>query len=236
MEKMNYEQLMQNPGGKGSSFFYARNQIVSDLEVKYHKLIQQKRITMSTYKQKDSYFFVFKIPSESVDRLFFDVVLEFLPFPDDEGLNSEQIVDNDKTFLRHHIRIYSNNPSFMFTYTYVVNKAKMIVPQLVKHCSPLALTKEPQIKNPYEVYGFEKTIYFALLYMKYNGFFNRQLADTNAKVLVNDGLRQVVASQNSKFDETNILKKKMSSDKKVNKKTQPKKVGLGGKMTKRGKK
>lgn len=154
--------FLQNPVGSGSASVARRDIIKMNLEMRYEKISSKAKITYNAYKYKnDTFLFHFKIPSEQFyDKLYYDVVLLFTPTSED----NRRIV----TLNNYMMQMFSNSPNFMYTYAYVYNQNGNLIPFLNPKISKLALTKAPTVRNPQESYGFEKSIYYALLYMKRN--------------------------------------------------------------------
>ncbi|QXN67980.1 hypothetical protein FPHOBKDP_00230 [Listeria phage LPJP1] len=80
-------------------------------------------------------------------------------------------IDKNNTnvsILNSHISFYSNNPNFMFTYGYIYNRDGLIIDWLKNKMSIKSLVDEPKVRNPNQIYGFEKSVYFALIYLEKN--------------------------------------------------------------------
>ena len=177
---LTFHQLVQNPTGKQSAYMASRERIKLDLESRYYKLLKKVKgnFNFNLYVDKNNYLFHFKIPSEKFDDLFYDVLINFIPID----------VENEKSNMlnNYSVKLFSNSPAFTFTYTYVLNMNGLLIPFIKSKCNKLALTKRPRIKNPVEQYGFEKSIYFASLFIKEN------------KLLFKESLRQYTKSLNEK--------------------------------------
>lgn len=63
------------------------------------------------------------------------------------------------------MQLYSNSPSFIFTYCYVYNQAGMIIEKLKDKLPIEALTKFPEVRNPVGSFGYEKSTYIAAKYL-----------------------------------------------------------------------
>ena len=48
--------------------------------------------------------------------------------------------------------------------------------------SKIALTKDPKEKNPYELPGYSKILYFAFLYMKHKNLFNKAVFEHSSQL------------------------------------------------------
>lgn len=152
-------QILTNPTGSGTAYTASREMIKEALRSKYYKLIQQyKQIKVAVFKIKDTNRIIFylEMPSEKYENLFYDV---FVEVQEDPEISRSRLTNFP-------VRFYSNSPSFTFTYTYVLNKEKKIIPEfLIAHCNRKALTEKPEVRNPMESMGFEKSIYFSLLHL-----------------------------------------------------------------------
>jgi hypothetical protein len=79
-------------------------------------------------------------------------------------------VDNagKKGVMSSPIRIFSNNPAFVFLgYAYIANREEILIDWLIKKYDKAALKESPKIRNPKEDLGFEKSLFFACSYILY---------------------------------------------------------------------
>jgi hypothetical protein len=207
------DQFLTNPTGKGSSMMARRKEIKADLEKRYYALIKNCPKNMLNYKifvdkKKEVYIFYFQIPSESFDNFFYDVVLQFVP-EDKKAMKFGTIND-------YGIDFFSNSPHMTYTYTYVLNKNGIIVDWMKKKYSPIALKKAPQTTNPVELFGFEKSCYYACMYINERKLHVKEHIiksaipfDSSAK----NSILNAVIDQETKALQYNILKKKTSESK-----------------------
>lgn len=168
------KEFMNNPMGKGSSVIINKQLIIDDLDRRYKELIKKhKDLDYSIYKDKNDYYFHFKIPSESERANTYDIVIQFT-----------ELTENFKydNFLhRYYIKFFSNCPSFTYTYAYVCNKNKILVKFLKNKYSSDILLHEPKVRNPGGVMGYEKSIYFACKYLDSNrNLLNKMNINTKA--------------------------------------------------------
>jgi hypothetical protein len=159
---MTMTQLIQNPTGPYSAYFARRDLTIRNLEERYRSLMQQRGsdLKLKQLRDKDDYYFFFKIPSETYEKLHYDVVIKFSPIVDQSK--------SDFSLNNYRVQLFSNSPNFVFTYAYVYNQDDMLIDFLKPKISEKALTEAPGIRNPIQSYGFEKSVYFALLYIKGN--------------------------------------------------------------------
>jgi len=114
----------------------------------------------------------------------------------------------------------------MFTYTYVLNKQGLLIDFIKQYrCSKTALNNSPSVTNPVEQFGFEKTCYFAALYLKSKKHLvkgnieNLVDADISSKVTILNS----IAGQEEKLAEYNKLKANKISSRKLKQETKKKK-------------
>lgn len=210
------DQFLTNPTGKGSSMMARRKEIKADLEKRYYKLLKKTKNNMFSYNvylDKSKYIFHFKIPSETFDTLTYDVILEFVP-NDKKELKFSTIND-------YSINFFSNSPHMMFTYTYVLNQNNIIVQMLKNtHYSKTALTKPPKVTNPVEMFGFEKTCFFACMYINERKLYDKKTIEKHATKLTSLNRREFLlsfVSQEAKFAQYNTLKSKEADRKRKEK-------------------
>lgn len=155
------EEYLENPMGKGSTAISNRTLIKNDLDSRYQKLLDRYKdfYCKCYYEFSDIYIHV-KIPSESERENTYDVVIQFIA--------SEKEVLNDINLNRYTFKVFSNCPSFTYTYAYVYNDYDMIIDFLKNKYSNVVLRDNPIVKNPGEIINFEKSIYFACKYIYTN--------------------------------------------------------------------
>ena len=122
----------------------------------------------------------FKLPSETVENFYYDVLFEIIP-----GKSSVDFMDCD-------IQFYSNSPSFVYSYAYVfahwnpdenrpaderkdswmvdsmrgrVPKRSLLINDLRQKIGPAPTHDKPAIRNPLGIPLCDKSLYFCLFYM-----------------------------------------------------------------------
>ena len=144
--KITIQDFLNNPAGKGTSMMGKREEIKKNLNLRYYELMKKyQTFNYEVYQDKDSYFFYFKIPSESYSEIKYDVVLEFI--------GNKKIKDSNN-ILDYSMHFFSNSPHMTFTYTYSLNQNGLLV-RLLKDTkySKAALKNPPSVRNPYEMFG-----------------------------------------------------------------------------------
>ena len=207
IDTLTITQLLQNPTGRFSAYMARRDRIIDDMDNRYRKLLTIcKKFNFKIYKVKKDYLFHFEIPSEEFpNNLLYNVCILFCVYDE---------VAKDKTINNYTLKLFSNSPNFMFTYTYALEQNDMIIPFLKSKCSHLALTQPPSVRNPIEVYGFEKSVYFACKYIMDNNLNHIFDIDNNRRIYNQTKFKTEVMSQEMKYEENKKIKKQISDEKK----------------------
>lgn len=183
-----------------------------DLIKKYVKYVSDEIKCERYYlKNKDEYIFSFKIPSESnykyVRPFFYDVILSFTP------INKDMQKEGSRTLNDYKIKIFSNMPSFVFSYQYIFRQRKFLIDWIPKSkLNSYALTKPPSIKNSYGIINYEKSLYFSYLYILYNKFYDKEYFLSNCiKTISYSSILKNIRSQDDLMKDYNKHKKLYSN-------------------------
>lgn len=167
---MNIQQYMANPMGKGSSVTMLKD-TQNRLNEQYKSL--KSKIRLTWYKVGDKYFVAhIKIPSSSQDEMLYDVLLEF---------NDDTIKDNISVIKDASVRVFSNCPSFTYTYAYVFYKNKDLIEWARTKYRKEILTQRPAQRNAYEIRNYERSLYLAIRFMLEDARYYRESIDVKAK-------------------------------------------------------
>ena len=148
---------VSNPTGKGSAFVANRSAIKNGLNMIYIKLLREHRKQFYcipyVYENGDLLLYV-KVPSEAYkdNKISYDVLFK---------ITYDQRLERKNRDMK----IYSNSPSFIFTYCYVYNRANFLIDDLKSKVPSLALTQAPVVRNPIGSFGYEKSTYIAARYI-----------------------------------------------------------------------
>lgn len=166
--EMTFDQYIQNPMGISNAVFSNRDMYRNLYEKKLSKLLVRElgHIDYKLYKSKSKYYVYIKIPSEIVEKFYYDVVIEFYE-PKDKKLI-------DSTLKNYNVRFYSNDPSFVYTFAHAFIKNKLFISELKDVMSEEAIKKAAVEKNPSNQVGYVKSLYFAYLIMKRENIFNKK--------------------------------------------------------------
>lgn len=163
-------------------------------------------IKVKIMKYNDNRFlFYAQIPSENGRGVYYDVVIEMEKSP------------NDKSFLHAPLTIWSNDPNFQFTYTWVMNNNGLIPEFLIPKCSTIALTKEPEERNPLKLWHIHKYTIFLRYHILFKGYLNPVYLEKDyEKGLTESIIFRLVKSQEEKYNELKSKGGKIEKDIEIN--------------------
>lgn len=191
---MNINEFLKNPVGKGA-VIPGKNFLLENLNRRYKQLMERHEFEVNIYKKKDKFFFHFLIMTEDPEREnTYDVVIGFYP---------NKIQKLDTTIKQYDIKLFSNSPSFIYTYAYVAKENKMLIVDFYNKFDVNVLKKPPVSRNPGKTMGYEKSIYFACKYLtehsdKLNKNYLKTHADSNYKKLIREVRKDSVILQEIK--------------------------------------
>jgi hypothetical protein len=135
-----------------------KGMILNAYERRYNVI--RERILWACAPLETSFLFHVRIPSENplCPNIWYDIVFELYP------TRKEDI--NDGTMKNYGIRVFSNYPIFMFTFTYVYNKYELLIPWLKGKCSHQALFNPPIKTNPQQLVSSDIKLWFAAYHIK----------------------------------------------------------------------
>ena len=155
-EQITLRQYIDNPSGKGTAYLANRGAIKQALNLTFIKLLRESRKAFSAtpyiYDNGDLLYHV-KVPSEfyKTNGITYDVLFLL------EHSSARRALRN--------ITIFSNCPSFVYTYCYVYNKKGLLIDDFKDKLPDIALNTAPVIRNPIESMGYEKSTYIAARYL-----------------------------------------------------------------------
>ena len=161
---MTLEQYILNPMGKNNAVLNAsmRELMRKQYMHKFDNILLRENGKIEYYLYKDSksntYWAHIKVPSETVKKFYYDVVLKFSANQSTDGAGDD--------LFKYNVEFYSNDPSFVYTYAYVFRTNDLFIKELSSKMSKKALKQAPTEKNPGNNIGYVKAIYFAYLVMQ----------------------------------------------------------------------
>lgn len=190
-----------------------KNSVISNREMyrsfytdKLDKILLREngKIDYWLYKTKTEYFVHMKIPSEAIDKFYYDVVIKFTPQKGKVSTPVKILDDYDVSF-------FSNDPSFVFTFAHSFIKNGMFFTDLKSKMSKEAIKEVAKERNPKNEVGYVKSLYFAYLIMKQKGLF-KKLLYVNAAVYDKDRLEKVVTHADIKIHDRQEQAKRISAE------------------------
>lgn len=230
-DDMNITDYLINPMGRGSAVLSlpARRK---ELDEQYK--ILYSRIKLTWYLLGDKFYIAhLKIPSRRHEQLYYDVLIQF---------DIESIPQNTNTINNCNLQVFSNCPSFTYTYAYVFNKNKDLIEWSRRKYPTEVILQKPSQRNPYQILSYERSLYFAFRYLTSNGRnYIEQIKSSSIKItgynriltMVQsaDRIKELNGQLTAKKENKKIIKKnntkKNNSQKKPNnssKRIQPTKV------------
>lgn len=189
-----FKQYVLNPTMQSNSVLNL-SMIRKQLDNRYDQLINKhKKFEYNVYKNKNTYYIHMRQPSESYG-LKYDVVFEIVP--------GDNKYVKDCTF-----RVFSNSPSFVYTYAYIFNLYGLLIPQLKDKFDEVVLTREPSIRNYFKIISYEKSLYYSMLFLLNE---NQTIADLEKKVskrLSIDKAFNTIKTDSEKVLEYKLVKRK----------------------------
>ena len=187
--KITLDQYILNPMGRRNAVMnaVAREAIASDYLKRYARVMMREHSIMKHTLYKDErhnrYIAHIKVPSETVSKFYYDIVLEFTA--------NEDVKAGGEDLFKYNCRFFSNDPAFVYTYAHVFKEDEIFYTDLRSKMSKVALKKAPTETNPSNTVGYVKTIYFAYLFMRSRDLNNRskftaQAIPMNLKRLVSE--------------------------------------------------
>ena len=207
--EMTFQQYIDNPMGKKNAVFSQRDLFRGLYTGKFDKILLREagKINYTLYvdKKHDRYIAHIKIPSETVKNFYYDAVIMF--YTEDAAVHSSN------TLTGYRVKFFSNDPAFVFTYLRVFLKNDLLIEDLKPKCSKLALTKDPNERNPYQVPGYSKILYFAYLFMKSRNLFAKHMYDSYAIPYNKNALLNAVEHSDKKIVDRERLGKEEAAQK-----------------------
>ena len=186
---MTFNQYINNPYGTSSISAQARESIKASYAEKLDKIYlrEEKEFKRVMFKGKKSWFLYIKVPSETIPDFAYDVVIQFV----DPDLHTS-LYDCE-------VKFFSNDPAFMYN-AYVYDKNNLLINDL-KSKLPRVSLNTPSERNPKNIPGYIKSIYFAYLMCRRYGFANKVFFEVNAKEYHKSELLFLVKHASDKLEE-----------------------------------
>jgi hypothetical protein len=163
IQNFTYEDYILNPMGKHNAVLNAatREYMRAVYTSKFDNVLLKEhgKIEYHPYidKNKNQYWIHIKVPSEKVEKFYYDVVIKFY-------IDASKGGQND--LFKWNVQFFSNDPAFVFTYAHVFLEKNLFVRELQSKMSRKAIKDAAKEKNPENNVGYVKALYFAYLIMQ----------------------------------------------------------------------
>lgn len=173
--KITYTQYINNPLGERNSVITNRGMYQKMYRDKLDKILLREggRVKYKLYKSKNRYYIHFKIPSEVINKFYYDTVIEFYT---DDPLKEKSVSLRD-----YYVRFYSNDPAFCYTFGHSFIKNELFVTDLLPKMMREVRRTVAKEKNPKNLVGYVKSLFFAYLLIGDYGLFSKDIYDRTAE-------------------------------------------------------
>ena len=201
-----FEQYILNPQVKSNAVLNAkaREAIRGDYTKRFDAILLRERGKVDYILYKDDknnrYFAHFKIPSETIEKFYYDTVLEFY---------TDENISNPEDLLKYYVKFYSNDPAFVYTHAHAFAVNNLFIDELSSKMSKKAIRTEAKEKNPYNQIGYVKSIYFAYLTIKMKGLNNLDKFKAEAKSFSKTALLSNIENADKKVEDREAAGKKL---------------------------
>lgn len=196
---MTIKEYLLNPMGPGNSSLMlsvTRNA----LDEEYRVLCSKMSVTWYSLGDKLLIAHI-KVPSKKINDLYYDVLIE---------INVDSIPSGVTTINDAQIRVFSNCPSFIFTYAKVFFNKGILIDWARRKYDMKIFTDDPIKRNPSKIVNYEKSLYFAFKFIISNGRnYKDKIKLHNIKAKTNTIILDKIKSSDKVLDEYNYKSKKM---------------------------
>lgn len=195
-----FHKYMDNPS-TGTSVFTNRGAIRDMYRQKYNQLLVrvQGKIPFKVFitnDMKDTYYVCFKIPSETLEDFFYDVVIEL--FTKDNKLKG------GATLKGYNVRFFSNDQAFTFSFAHAFNKNGLFIPVLKEKTIERCLKQKGDVRNPKDDVWYVKSLCFAFFTMERYNLFSRPMLNQNAIKYTKFEMLKNIATTIAKIEEHRV--------------------------------
>lgn len=211
--KMTFDEYIQNPMGKENAVISNRVMYRNLYTSKFSNILLREggKIEYKAYNVGKRYICYLKIPSEAIKEFYYDVLIEFTP-PKGKITGS--------SLKDYTVRFYSNDPSFVYTFAYSFIKNKIFFSDFADKMSRKAVKTPAKEKNPQNLVGYVKSLYFAYLFMEKRGLFSKLrytdiYSEKAVKKQVMNADEKIEARQEAGKEKTKTNRKERETIKKI---------------------
>lgn len=199
---MTIGEYLKNPYGKGSSFASSSKQ-KEDLDNQFKEI--SEKIISKIYRYRDFVIYHVIIPSTKKDTVNYDVIIE---------VETKNLHEGAATLEDLDFKVFSNCPSFIFTYAHVFRGNGLLCEWLLPKYNKEVRTKPPTQRNQYGIVGLERSIYLALKHIRATGKTKFGVYQTSGKKI--SGRTEIINSVRSQQQIMDKVREKIPLEKTEN--------------------
>lgn len=172
---MTIQEYIDNPMGKGDASVINRKIIKESMISNFHRYEEKKGKQVKSHPfvtVNGEYYFLLVLPTETERDNSYDVVFHFFD-REKKFLSSKSIKDYD-------VKMFSNDPSFGYTFAYVYNKNGMMVESLIPKLGKKFVTSPPKTRNKFEVVNYNKYIFYGAMILLERKYLTRLYLTSHA--------------------------------------------------------
>lgn len=201
---MNIVQYLLNPMGKGSSVLMLAP-VRQELDRQYSDLLSKMSVKWYSIGEKYLVGHV-KVPSHTIEKMEYDVLIE---------VDVESIPKNTTVINNGNVRVFSNCPSFTFTYVKVFNDNGNLIDWTRSKYDKEVFKEDPVRRNPAKITSYERSLYLAFKYITSAGRnYKSKIEYKITQVKSTKEILQNVKSSKEILDDYNTGKKKQEEKEK----------------------
>lgn len=224
---MSFDKYIDNPSG-GATVITNRNMYKDMYKSKFDRVLLREsgKIEWKVYYTKDgqdSYYIYMKIPSEIIEKFYYDVVIRLF--------TTENKKKSNVNLREYAVEFYSNDPAFVYTFAHAFSKNHLFIKDLETKMSANALKNAAKVKNPKDNVWYVKSLYFAYLTMERYHLFNRSILNQHGKKYNKKELLSHITHAIEKVEARQEAQTKLDKEKANTKKTERTDKDLQSKST-----
>lgn len=210
--KLTFDQYIANPMGIKNAVYSNREIYRTLYTEKLDKILVREvgNIKYKLYRDNDDFYVYLKIPSEPIEKFYYDVVIQF--YTDDSTAKMSRSLKD------YYVKFYSNDPSFVFTFAHAMLSNDMFIRDLVPRMSKEAVKKVAKEKNPKNIVGYVKSIYFSYLIMRNYSLFEKVKYEVYAENYNRKKLLEEIVHADIKIEQRQQAQEELNKKKKIEKK------------------
>ena len=225
---MSFDKYIDNPSGE-ATVITNRNMYKDLYKSKFDKVLLREngKIEWHVYQtndNQDSYYIYIKVPSEVIEKFYYDVVIRLF--------TTENKKKSNNILREYAVEFYSNDPAFVYTFAHAFSKNKLFIKDLEPKMSRAAMKDVAKMKNPKDNIWYVKSLYFAYLTMERYHLFNRTILNQHSSKYNKRELLSKITHATEKVEARQEAQVKLDKEKAKEKKIERKDIEIQSKRAK----